>query len=154
MVSVRGDQRPGHRPADVSLDGASADASAGELVAQAGRQIGELVRQEMELARVEMAGKARNAGKSAGLFGGAGAVAFYGGAALVGAAVAGLAVVWPVWAAALVVGVVLLALAGVLALTGRNRLDRATPPAPAAAAASVREDVHEIKDHLHRRHSR
>ena len=76
----------------------------------------------------------------------------YGGAVLVGAAVAALALVWPVWLAALVVGVALLVIAGVLALTGRMQIRRAVPPMPEQAAASVKTDVHEIKDHLSERH--
>jgi hypothetical protein len=62
------------------------------------------------------------------LFGGTGVVAIYGGGAMVAAAVAGLAVVWPIWVAALVVGIVLLAVAGVLALAGRKQVGRAVPP--------------------------
>lgn len=155
MVSVRDHHRPAARPADTP-DGGSPpeDASAGELLAQATRQISELVHQELALAKAELADKAKNAGRGAGLFGGAGVVAFYGGAALVGAVVAALALMWPVWAAALVVGLVLLAAAGVLVLTGRKELGRAVPPVPTQTAASVREDVHEIKDHLHGRHPR
>ncbi|GAB3988862.1 hypothetical protein GCM10029978_112370 [Actinoallomurus acanthiterrae] len=61
---------------------------------------------------------------------------------------------WPVWAAALVVGMVLLAAGAVLTLSGRKKLGRATPPAPAQTAASVRADVQEINDHLHGRHPR
>src|SRR6476661_7664091 len=93
--------------------------SAGELVSRATRQISELVHKEMALAKAELADKGKQAGVGAGLFGGAGVVALYAGAALIGAAVAGLAVVWPTWLSALVVGVVLLAVAGILALVGR-----------------------------------
>jgi uncharacterized membrane protein YqjE len=138
--------RPGARP--------GTDASVGELVSQATRQISELMHQELALAKVELVDKGKNAGRGAGLFGAAGTVAFYGGAALVGAMVAALAVVWPTWAAALVVGVVLLIVAGVLALIGRRQLRRAVPPTPEQAIESVKADAREIKDHLRERHSR
>jgi len=128
------------------------NASTGELVAQASRQISDLVRQELALAKAELMEKGKHAGIGTGLFGGAGAVAFYGGAALVGAAVAALALVWPVWLSALVIGVALLAIAGALSLAGRRQFGQAVPPTPEQATASVRTDVHEIKDHLSERH--
>jgi hypothetical protein len=148
MVSEPG----GTRPATVADTSPTAGASTGELIAQVSRQIRDLVGQELALARAELAEKGKEAGRGAGLFGGAGAIAFYGGGALVIAAVAGLAIVWPVWAAALVVGVVLLAVAGALALAGRKEVGRAVPPVPEKAAASVKADAREIKGHLSERH--
>ena len=43
--------------------------------------------------------------------------------------------------AALIVGVVLAAAAGVVALLGKQRVDRATPPIPQESVESVKEDV-------------
>lgn len=145
-----GNIRPGRPAAEPAEDGAKA--STGELVAQASRQISELVRQELALAKAELVEKGRHAGFGAGLFGGAGVVAFYGGAVLIAAAVAALALALPVWLAALIIGVVLLAVAGVLSLTGRRQLGQAAPPLPRHATASVKTDIHEIKDHLSERH--
>jgi tetrahydromethanopterin S-methyltransferase subunit C len=137
----------------VAQDGSSTDgASTGELVAQASRQISDLVRQELTLAKTELVDKGKHFGLGTGLFGGAGVFAVYGGAVLLAAAVAALSLVWPVWLAALVIGVALLVIAGILALTGRKQLRRAVPPMPEQAAASVKSDVHEIKDHLSERH--
>jgi hypothetical protein len=117
------------------------------------RQIRHLVGQKLALARADLAEKGKDTGRGARLFGGAGVVAIYGGGAMVAAAVAGLAVRWPIWAAALVVGVVLLAVAGVLALAGRKQVGRAAPPMPEKATASVKADAREIKDHFNdRRH--
>jgi hypothetical protein len=137
----------------VAQSGSSADgASTGELVAQASRQISDLVRQELTLAKTELVDKGKHFGLGTGLFGGAGVFAVYGGAVLLAAAVAALSLVWPVWFAALVIGVALLVIAGLLAIIGRTQLRRAVPPMPEQAAASVKTDVHEIKDHLHERH--
>ena len=137
----------------VAQSGSSADgASTGELVAQASRQISDLVRQELTLAKTELVDKGKHFGLGTGFFGGAGVFAVYGGAALVAAAVAALSLVWPVWLAALVIGVALLVIAGILAMIGRRQLRRAVPPMPEQAAASVKTDVHEIKDHLSERH--
>ncbi|MCO5969021.1 phage holin family protein [Actinoallomurus soli] len=141
---------PTKSPSDTSTEH---DESTGELVGKATRQLSELVHQELALAKAELTEKGKEAGRGAGLFGGAGTVAFYGGATLVGAAVAALAVALPVWAAALIVGVVLLAIAGLLAAAGRSRMRRATPPVPEQTAESVKTDVHEIKDHLKERHA-
>jgi hypothetical protein len=47
----------------------------------------------------------------------------------------------PNWAAALIVAAVYAAIAGVLALQGRNKLKEATPPVPEQAVESVKEDV-------------
>jgi hypothetical protein len=45
------------------------------------------------------------------------------------------------WLAALIVGVIFLAVAGSLALQGKNRIQRATPPAPQQTVETVKEDV-------------
>ncbi len=152
MATLRDSEgpEPGTMPGGTAEHGASA----GELVSRATRQISELVHKEMALAKAELADKGKQAGVGAGLFGGAGLIAVYAGATLIGAAVAGLAVVWPTWLSALVIGVVLLAIAGVLALVGRKRMGRAVPPMPTRTAKSVQADVHEIKEHISERHSR
>ncbi len=139
--------RPARGAAGPEVDGQS-DASAGALVAQASRQISELVRQEMALAKAELVDKGKHAGVGTGLFGGAGVIALYAVAVLIGAAVAALALVWPLWLAALVVGAALLVVAAVLGVTGRKQFKQAVPPMPEQAAESVKTDVQEIKDHL------
>jgi len=150
-VSEPGNIRP-EGAAAVSGASSPTDASAGELVAQASRQISELVRQELTLAKVELVDKGKHAGVGTGLFGGAGVIAFYGGAVLIAAAVAAVALALPVWLAALIIGAALMIVAGVLALTGRKQFRRAVPPMPEKAAESVKTDVKEIKDHLSERH--
>jgi Putative Actinobacterial Holin-X, holin superfamily III len=112
-----------------------------ELVKRAAEQISTLIRDELALARAEIAAKAKHAGKGAGLFGGAGIIALYGVAALLGAAVLALALVLPAWAAALIVGVLLLAVAGLLAVVGRGQLRRAVPPVPTEAIRDLRTDI-------------
>lgn len=117
------------------------DLSTAELVRQATDQVSRLVRDELELARMELAEKGRHAGKGAGLLGGGGLVALYGVGVLILALVFGLAEAMPLWLAALIVGVLLLVLAVVLALSGRSQVRRATPPMPRATVRSVRADV-------------
>src|ERR671911_116127 len=46
---------------------------------------------------------------------------------------------------AVIVGVVLLAVAGILALLGRKQVERGTPPLPQQAIESAKRDVDEVK---------
>jgi hypothetical protein len=114
--------------------------STAELVQQAGVQISRLVRDEFALARAELMQQGRQAGMGAGLLGGGGLLALYGIGALVLAAIAGLDAAMPAWLAALLVGIAILIIAGLLALAGRRRIRRAVPPA-AAVTRSLRKDV-------------
>src|SRR5918997_22340 len=106
------------------------DRPLGELVQDLSRQTSTLIRQEMRLAQAELTEKGRHAGKGAGMFGGAGLVALYGVGALVTAAILGLATVLEPWIAAAAIAVVLLVIAGILALTGKKELNEAGPPKP------------------------
>jgi uncharacterized membrane protein YqjE len=121
------------------------DQSIGELIQQASRQTADLVRKEIRLAQLELQEKGKRAGIGAGLFGGAGLVALYGAGALVAALVMLLATAVEPWLAGVIVAAALFALAGVLALTGKKQVGRATPPAPEQAIESVQTDVETIK---------
>jgi uncharacterized membrane protein YqjE len=121
------------------------DRSVGELVQQLSNQTATLVRQELRLAQVELQEKGKRVGIGAGMFGGAGLVALYGVGALIAAAVIGIGTLLEPWIAAAIVGVVLLAVAGILALTGRKQVERGTPPLPEQAIESAKRDVDEVK---------
>jgi len=121
------------------------DKPLGELVQDLSRQTSTLIRQEMRLAQAELTEKGRHAGKGAGMFGGAGVVALYGVGALVAAAVLGLATVLEPWIAAAAIGVGLLLVAGILALTGKKELEEAGPPKPEQAIESVQRDIDTVK---------
>jgi MFS family permease len=125
-------------------------ASTGELVQRLSAQLSELVRRELDLARTELATKGKRAGAGAGLAGAGGVVALFGVGALIASAIAGLATVVPVWLSALIVGVVLLLVAGVLALVGRSRLREAAPPVPEQAVRGVQDDVAAVKNAVRR----
>lgn len=124
--------------------------SVSELLKQATERIPQLVRAEMRLAAAEMKDKGRHAGFGAGLFGGSGLVALYGVGALLAGGIAALALVLPVWAAALIVGAVLLVVAGVLGLMGSRQVGQANPPVPEQAIESTHQDVTEIKEKARR----
>ena len=120
------------------------DASVGELLTRLSAQTSRLVRDELKLAQQEMRESLRHAGKGAGLISAAGLLAFLGAATLIAAAGAALSLVLPMWAAALIVGVVLLAAAAVAALVSRREVERVTPPVP-RTVETVREDIEEVR---------
>jgi Putative Actinobacterial Holin-X, holin superfamily III len=125
----------------IRMDEVRTSESTAELVRQATEQISTLIRDELALAKAEMSEKASRAGRGAGLFGGAGLVSLYGVLGVLAAVVLLLALVMPAWVAALLVGIVLLVIAGVLALVGRSQVRQATPPVPEEAVRGVRADV-------------
>ena len=129
---------------------AAQEHSTGELVKQMTEQVSTLVRDELKLAQVEMTRKGKQAGLGAGLLGGGGLIALYGAGCLIASAVIGLSHVVAPWLAALIVGAVLLVIAGVAALMGKGRIQQATPPVPTEAVDSVKADVEEIKERARR----
>jgi Putative Actinobacterial Holin-X, holin superfamily III len=124
----------------------SASASTAELVSQLSNEVSTLIRDELRLAQAEMTQKTKRAGIGVGLFGGSGLVALYGIGALVTAAILGLAVALDPWLAALIVGVALLAIAGVLALTAKSKVSSAGPPVPEQAISGLKADVKTVKE--------
>jgi Putative Actinobacterial Holin-X, holin superfamily III len=113
----------------------------GELLKQLSQETTTLVKQELDLAKAEVAQKGQQAGKGAGMFGGAGVTGLMALGSFTAFLILLLDGAMPNWAAALVVTAVYAAIAGVLALQGRNKLKEATPPVPEQAVESVKEDV-------------
>jgi hypothetical protein len=124
--------------------------STGELVKMVTEQVSVLIRDELKLAQLEMTSKGKQAALGAGMFGAGGMVAVYGVGCLVACAIIAISGVVTAWLAALIVGVALLAGAAGLALMGKGRLRKATPPVPAQAIADVKADVEEVKERAQR----
>ena len=80
------------------------------------------------------------------MFGGAGVFGFYALGALTAAAILALTHAVTGWLAALIIAAVLGLIAGVLALTGKSKVQQAVPPVPAQATESVKEDVQYTKE--------
>ena len=120
---------------------ASKDAPLADLARQLSDQTSRLIHQEIELAKAELAVKGKRAGIGAGMFGGAGVFGFYALGALTATAILALSLAVTAWLAALIVTVVLAAIAGVLALQGKSKVQQATPVVPEQATESVKEDV-------------
>jgi len=129
---------------------ANHELSTGELVKQLSEQVSVLVRDELKLARLEMTRKGKRAGAGAGMLGAGGLIALYAVACLLACAVIALSKTLQAWLAALIVGVVLLAVSTVVARLGKRRLREATPPVPEEAAGSVKADIEEIRERAHR----
>jgi uncharacterized membrane protein YqjE len=127
----------------------ASDASTAQLVSRLGEQVSTLIRSELRLAQVELQEKGKRAGIGVGLFGGAGIVALFGAGALVACAILALALIMDAWLAALIVGVVLLAVAGILALIGRRQVKQATPPLPTEAVEGLKQDIQTVKERRH-----
>jgi uncharacterized membrane protein YqjE len=121
------------------------DRPVGDLVKDLSEQTSALVRKEVELAKAELAVKGKKAGIGAGMFGGAGLFGFFAFAALTATFILALATAVAPWLAALIVTVVYAAVAGVLALQGRNKVQEAGPPVPERALDSTKEDVAWVK---------
>jgi len=119
----------------------SDDRSLAELTKQFSDQASSLARKEVELAKAEMAIKAKRLGIGAGAFGAAGVVGLFALGALTATAILALATAMESWLAALIVTAIYAAAAGVLALVGKSRVEAGTPPVPEEAVESVKEDV-------------
>jgi hypothetical protein len=115
--------------------------SLGELFSKLSNETSTLIRQEMELARAELTEKGKEAGKGAGLFGGAGAVGLLGAGALTAGLILLLDLAIAAWLAAIIVGLLYVAVAAVLGLKGRDKIQAATPPVPEQTVDTVKEDV-------------
>jgi uncharacterized membrane protein YqjE len=114
--------------------------SIGELVSQLSSETSTLIKQEMALARAELTEQGKRAGTGAGMLGGAGVAGLLTLGSLTAMIIALLDTAMDLWLAALIVTVVWAAVAGVLALQGRNKIKEATPPAP-QTVETVKEDV-------------
>ncbi len=109
-------------------------------------QLTRLVRDELALLKAEMVQKLARMGVGIGMFVVAALLGFFALAVLIMTAVLAVALVLPAWLAALIIGVALIVLAGVLVLVGVRSLKRAMPPIPEETIESVREDFRALKE--------
>ena len=121
----------------------------GQLVASVVGGFGTLARKHVELAKIEAAAAASVRGKGAGMMAGAVVVAMYAVGFLAAAGAAALALVLPVWAAILIVAVVMLIVAWALVMLGRRTIRSA--PAPAERTQeTLKEDIRWAKQQIKR----
>jgi hypothetical protein len=113
----------------------------GEVAKNLTSDLSLLLRQEIELAKAEMAQKARTAAPGLGMFGAAGVVGLCAAGALTAFLVLVFSLFLPDWAAALIVGVAMAAVAFVLIRQGKERIADAGKPVPEQTIETVKEDV-------------
>jgi hypothetical protein len=130
-----------------NIRGQREDRSLGELFGDLSRDTTTLVRQELSLAKKEMTGTVAQLGKNAAMLAVGGAVVYAGLLALIAAAVIGLAQAWAWWLSALVVGIVVVAVGGLLILLGLKAL-RQVNPAPTQTLETLKEDAQWAKNQI------
>ncbi len=116
-----------------------------DLLKRLSQETATLVRQEIGLAKAEVAQTGKKAGIGIGLVGAAGVVALLGLGALTACFILALNAVMPAWLAALIVAVVYGAVAVLLGLRGKEKVQEATPPAR-QTMETVKEDVEWAKN--------
>ncbi len=121
------------------------EASLSELVKKLTEQTSTLARQEVALAKAELTQKGKRLGIGAGAFGAAGLIGVFAFGALTATLILLLATALDAWLAALIVTVVYAAIAGVLALSGKKKIDEGSPPMPERAIETTKQDIETMK---------
>jgi hypothetical protein len=134
--NVTAERRSGDSPDERSLS---------ELTKQLTEQTSALAQKEIELAKAELALKGKRFGIGAGAFRAAGLFGLYALGALTATAILALAIVLDAWLAALLVATGYGAIAGVLALAGKKKIEEGSPPVPEQAIETTKTDVEYTK---------
>ena len=119
-----------------------------ELLRRLREDVANLIRTEIELAKAEVQAKLKVHAVAVGLIAGGAAFLLLGLFALVGAAIFALALVVPYWAAALIVGAVLLLIALLLVFLGQRSIKKTGLPTPDAAVAEALATVEMVKEEV------
>lgn len=114
--------------------------SLGELFSDLSQGLTSLVRQEVQLAKTEISQKVSSVAKNVGFLAAAGLFAFVGFEALIAAAILGLATKLDPWLAALIVGLVLALIGGILAFMGISAFKKSSL-APQQTIETLQEDA-------------
>jgi hypothetical protein len=122
--------------------------SLGDLIAELARETSTLVRQEVQLAKAELTQSATEAARGIGMLVAGGAVAYAGLLFLLLAVVFGLIEAgWDPWLAALIVGLVVVAIGAFLVLRARESLKPANL-APRRTVETLKEDQEWAKEQI------
>ncbi len=123
------------------------DKSVGELFSDLTREMSTLVRQEVQLAKTEMTHKASSLGKNLGFVAVALIFSSLALQALTAAAILALALVLEAWFAALIVGGVLLLVAGVLVMVAQKAIKK-EGVAPTQTIQTLQDDARWAKEQI------
>lgn len=116
-----------------------------QLISDLPRLIVELLKAELNHLKAEFAEKAKYAGVGIGLLAVAAFFLFFAFGTLVAAAILGIAVALPAWAAALIVFGALVVIAVILALVGIRSFKKMNGVAPSQTIDSIKEDADALK---------
>jgi uncharacterized membrane protein YqjE len=139
-------QHPLEVTAVSSGQGDMRDEPIADLVKNVSEEAKTLVSQEIRLAKAEMTEKVKAIGVGAGMFGGAGYILHLAALGLMLTIIFALSTAVAAWLAALIVTVVFVAVAGVLALTAKKRIQEAGPPVPEETMQSVKQTIETVKE--------
>jgi len=123
------------------------DRSVAGLLSDLANETGTLLRQEIALFKAEIGEKLGSLGVGVGAMAAGGLVAFSGWLALIAAAVLGLSNALAPWLAALIVGIVVIAIGAGLLLFGKSRLN-ADALVPRRTLNSLREDEEWVREQI------
>ena len=121
----------------------------GVVVASAMEGVRTLLRKHVELAKLEVGAAVSVRAAGAGMMLVAGVLAMFAFGFVAAAGAAALSLVLPVWAAILIVAVLLLAIAGVLVLVGKRAI-RTAPPVAERTQEMLKEDARWAKQQIAR----
>jgi len=119
--------------------------SLGQLVSDLPQLIVRLLKAELDHLKAEFAEKAKYAGVGMGLIAAAALLLFYALGTLIAAAILGIAVALPAWAAALIVFGGLVVIGVILALIGIRSFKKMDGVAPTQTIESIKEDADALK---------
>jgi uncharacterized membrane protein YqjE len=106
-----------------------------DLLRELSQELTTLVGKQVELAKVEISEKAKEAGQGAGMFGGAGLFGLLALGTLSAALILGLAEFLPAWISALAISAVYGVIAGILFSRGKAKVSKIAPPQQTIEAA-------------------
>lgn len=130
-----------------STNGSSAETSLSELFGELSRETKTLINQEMRLARLELKESTADIGKNVASVALGGAVLYAGFLGLMFAAIYALSELMDPWLAALLVGLVIMAIGGFLLYRGYNEL-KELDLTPRRTVDSLQENAQWLKEEL------
>ena len=131
----------------MSANRSEAGYTLGPILGSIAKDIQDLIRGELRLARAELDQKLHRLVIAAVFLLGGALLAFAGLVVVLEGIAAALALVLPVWAASLIVGIVIVAIGGLFALSGL-RMISLKALTPTRAADSLQKDVGVLKEHI------
>ena len=133
---------------DNAADGDLRDRPIGEIIKRLGEDLSLLIRQELALAKAEIIEKGKLAGAGAGMLSGAAIAGILALGAFTAFLILALATQMQPWLAALIVSILYGALAAVFAMTGKKKIEQASPLVPEQTVDTVKEDVQWAKTRM------